>query len=406
MNPKFISLLSWLKDKPSVLITGPRKSGVELLGHILVSEVTRPVIKDDVDDFIRVCDMIKNYPTSFIVNSNFFLSAHHFKLPTVVVVRNPNDIAKDMGIEELTNEMISSHSGFNILPAAKQYNAWNTHIKKNIKNVFEINYEDFISHPCLSSQVVQEVKQNASDIPCGVIIGHFNSTDALILNVGSIRAHCGDIPIMISDDCSDGFGATPPKNSAFDKVLGIAANWNNVFVWPNCSRIGHAGGDLATFWKGIMWGKFNKLEVVFKLSQRCIFDTPRWAQKSALELIKSGRSTLGRDCTFHHWKIRTESIGLKINDWYRPDIMAHLTPRKIGCATENVIWDDIKERLGGSVACWSLMSPARNEKQAGVLFREANTVDEYYQLGRRLGITVDGSLNTVTSPAQPGYVLG
>ena len=240
-----------------------------------------------------------------------------------------------------------------------------------------------------------------------MVIGHFNQVSFLELNLRAIRHYCGpDVPILVSDDCSNGFGATPDPDTMFGRVVALTEVIPNVMVWPNVERIGHAGGDIAAFWKGIMWGKQCELDVIFKLSQRYIISHPNWVEESARDLLQSGLATLGRPCEDVGWPIRTEAVGLRVESWYRPDVLAHLTPRRVHWATELVIWDDIVDRLDGRLHPWELVTKGRYTPSAQVLFHDANTPQDYERLAQQIGMLSHHKFDCRPSDLQTDYWYG
>jgi hypothetical protein len=239
----------------------------------------------------------------------------------------------------------------------------------------------------------------------GIVLGSYNMPHMIELQIACIRYNCGPVPILISDDCSDGLQPTPDPKSHIGRILNLASRSRGVYVWPNAERIGHAGGDMATFWKGIAWGGALGLDVVFKLSQRYVIDIPNWAVDGANRLWESGLSTLGRACAFHRFPIRTEAVGLRVDRWNRPDILAHLTPRRINYAFEQVLFDDIRDRLEGKLCDWPLMSDARPHAAPGVLFRESNSQDDYIRLAAKYGFKWK-SVDTRDSNQMEDYRIG
>jgi hypothetical protein len=241
----------------------------------------------------------------------------------------------------------------------------------------------------------------------GVVIGHYNALAFLELNLRLIRQHCGDVPILISDDCSPGFGQTPPRDSVFGRLLSLQSRYPDILVWPNVERIGHAGGDMAAIWKGIVWAKAMGLSFLAKLSQRCMIDRNAWLHSACRVLHESGEPLLGRSCSADGWNVRTEAIVLNVDQWHRPDILAHLTPRRIGWAVEMVLWDDVRDRLGGKMAEWDLLSPSRYLTASDVYFRGANRPSDFERLARRVGLTYTASdFDTRPSDQQQEYLLG
>ena len=149
-----------------------------------------------------------------------------------------------------------------------------------------------------------------------------------------------------------------------------------------------------------------EMDVVFKLSQRLVIDTPNWAQDWAERLMASEMPVLGRSCGFHHWAIRTEAVGMKVLEWARPEILTHLTPRSVRWPVEMIIWDDIRDKLGGKMLEWSLLSYSRPQKAPGYLFREANTAAEYEELAARIGVTLPEPITTEASTNVSDYTIG
>ncbi len=111
------------------------------------------------------------------------------------------------------------------------------------------------------------------------------------------------------------------------------------------------------------------------------------------------------DHIHHGWQLRTEAVGLPIDRWHTREILAHLTPRPIAWAAEQVVWDDVRDRLDNRLCEWPLMAPARPIRADGVLFREANTPEDYAALGQRLGLGRT-LINCADSNQMPGYKLG
>lgn len=219
----------------------------------------------------------------------------------------------------------------------------------------------------------------------GIVIGHYNNPEALELNLAAIRHHCGNITVMISDDCSEGFGPIP--SSTFSRVIELGEKYN-ALIWPNAGHLGHNGGDVSAFWKGVVWGKATQLDIVFKLSQRFIFDTPNWAYQWAEILKNSPYATLGHGCLKYNWKVRTEAMGFKVDAWSEPKLLSKLTPRSLGIYCEKLVELLLNDHFGGELYQWGILSSARNLPKDGYLFREANTPDDYKKLAERLGLSL------------------
>jgi hypothetical protein len=181
----------------------------------------------------------------------------------------------------------------------------------------------------------------------------------------------------------------------------LAEEIGHVTVWPNVGRIGHTGADMSAFWKGLVWGHACQLDVVFKLSEACIINHPNWVDESAHELVRSGLATLGQPCKDEGWPIRTEAVGLLIAAWYRPDILAHLTPRPVNWPAELILWDDIRERLDGRIRPWHLLTEGRLATTSRALCRTANTPQDYQRLAEELGMSRPADFACAEVPSVP-----
>lgn len=245
-----------------------------------------------------------------------------------------------------------------------------------------------------------------SRLRVGVVIGSHNMPSAVLLSVAAIRRFCGPVPVLIADDCSDGFGSSPPADSHFGKLLQIVREFPGVTLQPNVQRIGHAGGDLSAFWKGLQWAAALRLDVLVKLSQRYIPVLGGWTDQLAAELWASGLATLSRECDWHKYHVRTECVGMRVARWTTPEILADLTPRPLSWATEQVIHDVVTRRLDGRIVQWSKMSPARPTPTEFALFRESDPRERYEELASDIGVELGGDFATCDSNQLAGYKVG
>ena len=249
------------------------------------------------------------------------------------------------------------------------------------------------------------------DPPCGIAIGSHNLPSLIEMQIVLARRLCGDVPILICDDCSDGFGPTP--TGKFARLQEIAGRYPDVLLWPNPGRIGHAGGDISAFWKAIQWGKLRGLRVVAKLSQRFLPTKTRWLQDGAIELLATGLPLACNRCreayrgVWHYFELRTEACLLDIEQWHRPDVLSAFTPRPIATAAEMVIWDYVRDLLGGRWHVWSMMpSTSRHDVDPGYLWHGTHTEQQYRQFFGQFGLAIDEDFSCKTWVDQPGYVLG
>ena len=94
------------------------------------------------------------------------------------------------------------------------------------------------------------------DFPVGVAIGSFRWPSLVALQIAVIRNTCGPVPILVSND----------DPSTHERLKTICERFEDVELDTNPERIGHTGGDIAVFHKGIKFGARRGLRFVAKLS--------------------------------------------------------------------------------------------------------------------------------------------
>jgi len=246
----------------------------------------------------------------------------------------------------------------------------------------------------------------------GVVIGTYGLPNLAALQICLIRKHCGDVPILITDDCSDGTGITPIEDSNFGKLCKLARDNKDVIVWSNPTRFGHAGGDLTTYFVGLQWAAVKNIDVLCKLSQRCLIDIPNWLQDGAMSLWKTGMSTSSQKCREGNsfFDIRSEAMLMNVDKWNIPTILDHLRARRLspedgrpGVAAEAVLWDTIRDRLDGKLHPWSIMGEDRMTKYPGLIWHCSHTKEEYKALFEREGLEMDKDFTCKGWIHLPGY---
>jgi len=246
--------------------------------------------------------------------------------------------------------------------------------------------------------------------PVGVAIGSYGMPSVIELGIRAIRHHCGPLPILIVDDCSDGYGHTPDPASVSGQLHRIESSYAGVALFQHPERFGHASGDLSKVWMGVQWAKALRLKYVATLSQRLIFDIPRWLQTAARQLQRSGASTLGREKAREGrivHRMRSEAMVLDVDQWYRPDVLALIRPRKLTfkltkhrnadanrtpnwprVPAERLYWTAIMDYLGGTLEPWGVFGSNRMQKFPGVIWHCTDNRPVYEALAERLGLTM------------------
>lgn len=224
-----------------------------------------------------------------------------------------------------------------------------------------------------------------TDPAAGVVIGSYGWPALVALQIRVIRETCGPVPICVSSD----------KPEATAELAAICSAAPDVYLWPNATRIGHCGGDISAYWKGIVWGAARGLKVVAKLSHRFFALRPRWLQDGAGELLASGLPLATRKCAGReNFPLRTEAVLLDVAQWNRPDVLAMLAPREYwrdvpgGNYVEHYFDRLLRTHLGGVYWPWSLLNEDRYAPAPDTLWHCSHTRAEYDALAARYGVTL------------------
>jgi len=226
----------------------------------------------------------------------------------------------------------------------------------------------------------------------GVVIGSYKWPALIDLQIRLIRETCGPVPILVSDDCSPGF----PDSDRYARLTAICGSHPDVMLWPNAERIGHTGGDIAAYWKGVVWGASRGLSVVAKLSQRFFVTRPRWLQEGADDLLASGLPLATQRCRgVENFDLRTEAALFNVDHWNGPDVLERIKPRRYwndspkGLSAETVIYRVLQDLRGGIFWPWSLFGEERYAQNPGVLWHTGASVEAYRDLATRHGVELD-----------------
>ncbi len=219
------------------------------------------------------------------------------------------------------------------------------------------------------------------DPACGVVIGcYWMPTELVDLQIRTIRANCGPVPILISDD------ASPGKR---DEYYRIEESYSDVTVRISDERIGHAGGDVAVFYRGLVWAQRRKLRVLAKLSQRFVIDLPYWLQEGANGLLASGL-TLGAQVHVDgpgRLPLRTEACLLDVHAWAADDVLSQMIPGTKGGVAE-LLMAALGLRIQPEFWRWPLLTSDRKFPMPRVLWHRSNSTDEYRALAAKYDITL------------------
>ncbi|WP_157469282.1 hypothetical protein [Gemmata sp. SH-PL17] len=224
----------------------------------------------------------------------------------------------------------------------------------------------------------------------GLAIGSYKWPELVELQIRVARATCGPVPVLVSTDHPEGVPA----------LAAVCDRYPDVYLWPNATRLGHTGGDLAVYWKGVMWGAARGLEVVAKVSQRMVFTGAYWLQDGARELLASGLPVASRASSgAPRWPLRTEAALLDVGAWHRPGVLGRCAPgaywgrRDGGFPAEAAVLELVRELLGGVYWPWPAL-PVDRRAGGAFLWHESHAADEYRALAARFGVALPGDFHT------------
>lgn len=264
--------------------------------------------------------------------------------------------------------------------------------------------------PCPHEQPATVMAARAQgELACGVAIGSYKFPGCVDLNIRAIRQTCGPVPILISDDCSPGF----PDADRYARLQAVCAAHADVTLAPNAARIGHTGGDVATFHKAVTWAAARGLRVVAKISQRWIAVADGWLQHGAAELLASGLPLASQRCSgVETFDLRTEACLLDVPAWNAAAVLTRIRPRRYwtdsprGLTAETVIYRVLQDLLGGVFWPWSLLGEERHEARPGFLWHTVDRLAAYQRLAEQLGGNLDDDFHVGGWQRDPTYLYG
>ncbi len=277
---------------------------------------------------------------------------------------------------------------------------------------FDAGLDPVAKGVCLGCPSRKTRDQDRPNPKAGVVIGTYGLPSLAALQIKLIRKHNGEVPILLVDDCSDGTDITPLEGTNFGKLSKLSRENKGVLVWSNPVRMGHAGGDMTSFFTGIQWAAANNLDALVKFSFRFVFDRPNWLADWLADFWPSGRATSSQKAREGgaRFDIRSECMMMDTRMWNQEAILDHIRPRplsktegKWGVAGEAVLWDTIRDRLDNDLHRCKLFNEDRYQKQPGFLWHCANGADEYKAVFDREGIEMDPGFTNAPWASRPGY---
>lgn len=256
---------------------------------------------------------------------------------------------------------------------------------------------------------------------CMVSIGHFAQPSIIALQARAIRATCGDIPILVSDDDSEtafdvSKGIGPERGAAIKrKLLDICNRAGLIYRRSGTERLGHAGGDLGAFYHGLVYARDHSIPWLAKLSQRYVIDIPNWLADHT-RLMKKRKFNFNTGCrgcfyadksVFH---LRTECVIMEVEKWSRPDVLEMLKPRPLKFqAAEELVFHAIVKMNGGQCNTLSpnWLTKDRQQRFPKIAWKDTKpddaTLGDYQLSADTHGVKLGDDFNIAHSLSQPGF---
>lgn len=169
----------------------------------------------------------------------------------------------------------------------------------------------------------------AKNCRAGIVIGHFNSLNFLELNLAAIRRYCPDVPILVSDDASNAltYKSPPASVETIRHALENVIRRFKADLIVAKRRLGHQRGDWTSIANGMLWAHDRRLDILFKLSQRCIVNTPEWPIRCARWMVDHDYDLLTPRIDVPRNSLTTFLLGIRLNSRTRPLRMTPSAPR-------------------------------------------------------------------------------
>lgn len=234
----------------------------------------------------------------------------------------------------------------------------------------------------------------------GIVIGCYGWPRLVEVQIRTIRETCGNVPILVADDCS-------PKSW---EIMQVCGRFENVSFSDNGRRMGHYAGDLSVFRRGVLWARELKLTTLVKLSQRMLMIQPGWLD--ALTPLLSQCETVVSPCLEprgNKWVdlyCRTEAVAMRMDGWGRDDVIDLLHGEQLVNATELRINHIIVAKFDGRRLAWPGLAAKRVEPAAGTIWHCSHGPSAYTQHAGRFGLVMDEDFSTAGRDHLPGWERG
>jgi hypothetical protein len=245
----------------------------------------------------------------------------------------------------------------------------------------------------------------------GLVISTYGAAPYVELALAVRRKLYNDIPVLVHDD------ASPDSNA----LRNLCDKYGATFQ-TNSSRLGHEMGDLSGIVGGLHWARSTGVELLVKMSRRFV-PVVEWVRALQDLAVTTQFATFGRECPRFNLPLRTECFAMAVEPWSTPEILdemaAYMLQNRISIYVERYVCSYAQRayELNGTAAQqweanhvrvtphppyvqWPFLSESGFVKSPNYLWNSTATPQDYSQLGRALGLSIDvNSLSHYSSQA-------
>jgi hypothetical protein len=243
-----------------------------------------------------------------------------------------------------------------------------------------------------------------------IAIGSYGMPSMIQLQARVIRHHCGEVPILVSDDQTQECHADPAAGRQLKaRLLAVCRSEGLIYRNTADRRIGHSGGDLGPFYHGLRFAAEHGHEYLCKLSQRFLIDIPNWFQTVTEQMRSRERNLCSRQCRYGsdwHFHLRTECVFLYVPTWATSARLEQLRPRPIGMAAETLLYA-LHQQTGEPIMGCPLFGDDRSYPDPGIVWKDHGdqeaTTAAYRRLADQHGVQLGDDFTICHSHLLPNY---
>ena len=143
----------------------------------------------------------------------------------------------------------------------------------------------------------------APPLAIGLVVGTFAAVPYVHLHLEARRRLYPDVPLLVHDDAS-------PKQ---EELQQLCADYGCEFE-SNDTRRPACVGDISCLLGGLLWGEWNRLDIVVKMSRRFV-PLVDWAADLRALALASQYPTYSNTCKASGYGFRSECVGMAVNAW-------------------------------------------------------------------------------------------